>query len=114
PPALGPDLLASRLRDAQAHVAIVDTAAGPDVLQAQLAYPNLSQIIGLGFQHENIIPWRTLLVRQPTIFKPPLPTPSSSPAFLLYDSADRSQPLGALLAHSSLIGNLPGFVSSQN
>ncbi len=113
PAALGAGQLAARLRDAQARAAIVDTSAGPDVLQAQLAYPDLSQIIGLGFQHENIIPWRTLLARQPTEFKA-LVTTSSSPAFLMYNSGSHHPPCGALLAHGALIGNLPGFVSSQN
>jgi len=104
--------LEARLRNAEARVAIVDAASGPDLVQAQMNYPGLSQIVGLGFQHDNIIPWRTLLARQPASFRP-MPTRSSSPALLMYpDGADATK--GALLAHGALIGSLPGFVASQN
>jgi len=110
----GPDGLGMRLRDAGSRVAIVDAACGPDLLQAQVRCPALSQIIGLGFQHESIIPWRSLLARQPDTFKP-LPTRSDSPALLLYTSGTTdAAPKGVLHAHSALIGNLPGFVASQN
>src|SRR5690606_10487299 len=84
-----------------------------DLLQAQSQCPALSQIIGLDFQHEAIIPWRSLLARQPTTYKT-LPTKSGSPALLLYTSGTTGAPKGALLAHHTLIGNLPGFVASQN
>lgn len=100
------------MRHAKARVALVDTIAGPDLLQAHLNYPELSQIVGLGFQHDNIIPWRTLLARQPETFRP-LPLSSSRPAVLVYNFKQNA-PQGIVLAHSALIGSLPGFVASQN
>lgn len=109
----GPDGLGVRLRDAEARVAIVDAASGPDLLQAQVRCPALTQIVGLGFQHDNILPWRSLLARQPTEFKI-LPTRSDSPALLLYGSRSGGKTLGAIHSHSALIGNLPGFVAGQN
>ncbi|HEY9278451.1 MAG TPA: AMP-binding protein [Eoetvoesiella sp.] len=109
----GADGLSVRLRDAEARVAIVDASTGPDLIQAQQQCPLLTQIIGFGFQHDSIIPWRSLLARQPGTFKV-RPTLSSSPALLLYTSGTTGSPKGALLAHSALIGNLPGFVASQN
>ncbi|NYT62171.1 AMP-binding protein [Alcaligenaceae bacterium] len=109
----GADGLAMRLRDAEARVAIVDAYSGPDLLQAQMQCPALSQIIALEFQHDAVIPWRTLLARQPTSFKTVV-TRADSPALLLYTSGTTGSPKGALLAHHSLIGNLPGFVASQN
>jgi acetyl-CoA synthetase len=109
----GADGLAVRLRDAEARVAIVDASTGPELLRAQGECPGLTQVIALDFQHEAIIPWRSLLARQPSEFKP-VPTRSDSPALLLYTSGTTGSPKGALLPHSALIGNLPGFVASQN
>ncbi|HUH86694.1 MAG TPA: AMP-binding protein, partial [Pusillimonas sp.] len=103
----------ARLRHAQARVALVDTIAGPDLLQAHLAYPELAQIIGLGFQHDNIIPWRTLLARQPVTFKPEL-TSSAQSALLVYDASSHQPLKGILLSHDALLGSLPGFVAAQN
>lgn len=101
------------MRHAQARVALVDTIAGPDLLQAHMNFPELSQIVGLGFQHDNIIPWRTLLARQPASFKP-LALSASHPALLVYDTPARKPLRGAVLSHGALIGSLPGFVASQN
>jgi acetyl-CoA synthetase len=109
----GADGLAVRLRDAEARVAIVDASTGPELLRAQDQCPALTQIIALEYQHEATIPWRSLLARQPAEFKP-VYTRSDSPALLLYTSGTTGSPKGALLPHCALIGNLPGFVASQN
>lgn len=103
--------LAARLRNAEARIAIIDETAGPELLGAQPQCAALSQIIGLGFQHDSIIAWRTLLARQPAEFKA-VATRSDAPALLLY--SDDDSPRGALVAHSALIGSLPGFVASQD
>lgn len=109
----GADGLAIRLRNAEARVAIVDADTAPDLLEAQVQCPHLTQVIALEYQHETVIPWRSLLARQPATFKT-VSTKSDSPALLLYTSGTTGSPKGALLAHSALIGNLPGFVASQN
>ncbi|NYT85574.1 acyl-CoA synthetase [Pollutimonas harenae] len=113
-PGYNTDELAACLQDANIRIAIVDAACASNLLLAQNKYSALSQIIGLDFQHEAIIPWHSLLARQPTSFKP-LPTSSGSPALLLY-APDHgvATPKGILLAHRTLIGVLPGFVASQN
>lgn len=113
PSLIGTDGLATRIRDADARVAMVDASSAPDLLQTQLQCPSLAQIIALGFEHEAIIPWRTLLARQPAEFKT-VAVKSDSPALLLYTPGTTGAPKGALLAHSALIGGLPGFVAAQN
>src|SRR5690606_29799425 len=68
-PAQDENGLATRLHDAEARVAIVDDAGADHLLRAQAQCPALTQIIGWNFQHEAIIPWRSLLARQETQFQ---------------------------------------------
>jgi len=109
---IGPTALGACLLDAGAHVAIVDAVCAPRVHQAQCT--QLRQIVGLDFQNDSVISWRTLLARQPSTFKT-LPTTGLDPALRLYpDEPDAASPAGVLLPHAALIGALPGFVAAQN
>ncbi|ANN78746.1 acyl-CoA synthetase [Bordetella flabilis] len=109
----GPEALESRLRDAEARVAVVDAASSANLLSVAEQCPALQQIIGIGFADERVLPWRSLLARQPSAFKR-INTLATDPAILLYTSGTTGAPKGALLPHCALIGNLPGFVASQN
>ncbi|MYN11544.1 AMP-binding protein [Pusillimonas sp. TS35] len=113
PGSLGVDGAIARLRDCGARIAVVDTASGPDIIQAQARCPTLTQIIAIDFQHDTVMSWRTLLARQNNIFKP-LNTRATSPAVLLYTAGGTGTPKGVLLSHATLIGTLPGFVAAQN
>jgi acetyl-CoA synthetase len=109
----GPEALEARLRDAEARVVVVDAASSANLLAVADQCPALQQIIGIGFADERVLPWRSLLARQPGEFKR-IPTLATDPAILLYTSGTTGAPKGALLPHSVLIGNLPGFVASQD
>ena len=109
----GPEALEQRLRDAQVRIALFDDLSAPNVLACLGRCSTLTQLVGVNVEDERVLSWNKLLVRQPTTFKPVV-TRADEPAILLYTSGTTGAPKGALLPHSVLLGNLPGFVASQN
>jgi acetyl-CoA synthetase len=110
---LAPKALEYRLRDAETRVAVVGAEAAPNLLSILSRCAKLTQVIGVGVEDNRLLPWRSLMIRQPEQFKT-VTTRAEDPALLLY-SPETGQPArGVLLAHRSLIGALPGFVASQN
>lgn len=107
-----------RLSDAGARVAVVDKHSIDPMTNAIDHNPqlrqSLRQIIGIHTEDERVIPWRTLLARQPSTFTIS-PAEPDTYAMMLYPPVSEGESLKAvLLSHQALIGTLPGFVSSQN
>ncbi len=110
----GPDALSFRIQDSQAAVAIVDEAAWAALAQARTACPGLRTVIGVGQAGaEADLDWDMATRRMPADFKP-VRTRADDPAVLIYTSGTTGNPKGALIPHRALIGNLTGFVCSQN
>lgn len=110
---LAPKALEYRLRDAETRIAIVGAEGASSLLSILSRCAKLTQVIGVGVEDNRLLPWRSLMIRQPEQFKA-VSTRADDPALLLY-SPDSGQPArGVLLPHRSLIGALPGFVASQN
>ena len=113
----GPDALEYRLQDSEAVVAIADHASLADLRLARKHCPLLRTVIGVGapqaVQALADCDFADALAQFSTRFAPPLTT-ADEPAILIYTSGTTGNPKGALLAHRALIGNLPGFVASQN
>jgi acetyl-CoA synthetase len=113
----GPDALQYRLRDSDATAAIVDAEylanlrdARVDSLRCLVVVPAAGNRPALqADEHE----YAALLARARDRFAT-VDTLANDPAVLIYTSGTTGPPKGALIPHRALIGNLSGFVASQN
>ena len=110
----GPEALAYRLEHGGARVAIADEGSLDNLLAARGECAALETVIGVGAAAAGADHgWEALLAAGPADFTPE-PTRADDGAVLIYTSGTTGQPKGALLPHRALLGNLPGFVCSQN
>ncbi|MHB1124035.1 MAG: AMP-binding protein, partial [Ramlibacter sp.] len=110
----GPDALEYRLRNSEAAVAICDESSIANMLAIRDQCPALRTIIGVGAAAlQADLDWRAELDRHRGPFAA-VRTKAGDGAVLIYTSGTTGPPKGALIPHRALIGNLPGFVCSQN
>ncbi len=110
----GPEALAFRLQDSEALVAIADVASLDALRSVRCDCPALQAVITLGAAAGlGEATWGAALARESTGFVP-VKTRADDPAVLIYTSGTTGAPKGALIPHRALIGNLSGFVCSQN
>ncbi len=103
----GPDALAFRLRDADVGAVVTTPDNVGKVIEAIEIAGIGAQIIVTGGGAAGFTRFDDLLAASPRLS--PIATASEDPAFLIYTSGTTGQPKGALHAHRSLIGHLPGF-----
>ena len=110
----GPEALSFRINDSQARVAVCDESTLEALQQARLDCPGLQTLIGVGEAGA----WTDLDYAQASQASEPIfkavSTLADDPAVLIYTSGTTGNPKGALIPHRALIGNLTGFVCSQN
>ena len=110
----GPDALEYRLNDSAARVAIVDESAVANLLAARPLCAGLVTLLAVGAaQGQGDLDWTDALQRERAAFSP-VETLADDAAVLIYTSGTTGPPKGALIPHRALIGNLSGFVASQN
>ncbi|HEX4509476.1 MAG TPA: AMP-binding protein [Burkholderiaceae bacterium] len=110
----GPEALQQRLADAGAKVAIIDELAVPVLRKLRPDLPDLRQVIGVGKAEGKCdVSWSTALAKAKTTWET-VDTSADDPALLIYTSGTTGPAKGALLPHRAMIGNLSGFVASQN
>jgi acetyl-CoA synthetase len=110
----GPEALSFRINDSQARVAVCDESTVQALLQARADCPGLQTLLGVG--EAGTLADRDLnqaMAASANTFKP-VSTWAEEPAVLIYTSGTTGNPKGALIPHRALIGNLTGFVCSQN
>jgi acetyl-CoA synthetase len=109
----GPDALEYRLQDSAASLVITDQAGLPNISGIRAHCPALEFVIAVDGKGVNTLDWHDLLKNEPTTFNA-VSTQASDPALLIYTSGTTGSPKGALMPQSALLGNLTGFVASQN
>ena len=110
----GPEALEYRINDSGARLALVDETGIENVLEARSLCPRLATLVAVGAAAgRGDADWNALLDGAGPA---PLPvdTAADDACVLIYTSGTTGPPKGALLPHRVLIGNLPGFVCSQN
>jgi acetyl-CoA synthetase len=112
----GPDALEYRLQNSDAVLAIIDQAAFASMQEIRPVCPALKHVIAVeceALPPSGTLDWASELAAAPESFTP-VKTRHSDPAILIYTSGTTGAPKGALIPHSAIIGNLTGFVASQN
>ncbi len=110
----GPEALQYRLQDSEAVLAICDESSVANVCSIRATCPSLRHLIGLGVAaSQTDFDYTDLLSPQCPEFEL-VSTAADDPAVLIYTSGTTGNPKGALIPHRALIGNLSGFVCSQN
>jgi acetyl-CoA synthetase len=110
----GPDALEYRLQHSEAVVAIVDESAIANLLAARPQCPSLKHVVAVGgAAGQGELDWADALQRERSGFEA-VNTGADDAAVLIYTSGTTGPPKGALIPHRALIGNLSGFVCSQN
>ena len=110
----GPEALSFRINDSQACVAVCDESTAQALQQARSDCPGLQTLIGVGQAGALAdLDYAQAVSSQAASFKA-VSTLAEDPAVLIYTSGTTGNPKGALIPHRALIGNLTGFVCSQN
>jgi acetyl-CoA synthetase len=109
----GPDALEYRLQNSDTVVAIVDATALPAFASIRANCPALQHLVVVGQNDGEGHAWSALLSKSSDRFAL-VTTLAEDPALLIYTSGTTGPPKGALMPHRALIGNLPGFVASQD
>jgi acetyl-CoA synthetase len=105
----GPDALEYRINDSDAVVALVDEVSEPALRQIQSNCPNLRSIMPISGIFAAYTAIKNIVKNEFHAV-----TKADEGAILIYTSGTTGPPKGALIPHRALIGNLTGFVCSQN
>ncbi|MSQ76352.1 MAG: AMP-binding protein [Rhodoferax sp.] len=110
----GPDALDFRLQDSEAVLAICDESSIDNLLSVRGHCPQLRRVLGVGTAAAQAdLDYALALAGAPDHFAA-VNTRADEAAVLIYTSGTTGNPKGALIPHRALIGNLSGFVCSQN
>ncbi len=110
----GPEALEYRINDSGARLALVDESGIDNVLAVRPLCAQLATVIAVGAAEGRGDTDFSRLLADSRRLPAAVATRADDPAVLIYTSGTTGPPKGTLLPHRVLIGNLPGFVCSQN
>ncbi len=108
----GPDALSYRLQDSESVAIVFDGRARDAVCEVLPACPTVRVRVGIDCPGDGE-DWAALQGEQHPPFESEVTGPDD-PAVLIYTSGTTGPPKGALIPQRAMIGNLSGFVASQN
>jgi acetyl-CoA synthetase len=110
----GPEALEYRVAFSGATVALVDAQSWPNLAPARERLPKLAHVLGVaGANGPGVEALATVLAAASPQFAA-VDTASTDPALILFTSGTTGPPKAALMPHSCVLGNLPGFVHSHD
>jgi len=110
----GTDALAYRLSNSQARVIVTDAVNLPKILEIRPNLPDLQTVLVTGGDgYENVLDFGDVLAKGSSDFHP-VQTRADDPALIIYTSGTTGPPKGALHAHRTLLGHLPGVEFPHN
>ena len=114
----GPEALEYRLQDSAAVVALCDAAGLANLQAVRSRCPQLRAVLVVGSDDAaptdpDTLRWAPALGAASDSFTC-VDTLADEPAVLIYTSGTTGNPKGGLIPHRALVGNLSGFVCSQN
>jgi len=110
----GTDALSYRLDNSQARCVVTDTANLEKILQIRQALPHVENIFVVSSEgREHVRDFWQTLAKGSTDYQP-LNTLADDPALIIYTSGTTGPPKGALHAHRTLLGHLPGVEFPHN
>ena len=110
----GPEALEYRLVHSASKAAIVDPQSLPNLAPIRDRCPGVAHVIGVaGARDTGVLAWDDLLAKASPRYDS-VATKPTDPALVIYTSGTTGPPKGALMPHSCLIGNLPGFTHSHD
>ncbi len=108
----GPDALEYRLGHAQAKVLVTDAEDVPKVREIHGRLPDLEQVLVVDDETGGYARLSTLMDRAADRFEA-VDTLAEDPALIVYTSGTTGPPKGALHAHRTLLGHIPGVQLPQ-
>ena len=110
----GPEALEYRVAFSGATVALVDAQSWANLAPARDRLPQLAHVLGVGgVDDKGVEPLAAVLAAASPQFTA-VDTASTDPALILFTSGTTGPPKAALMPHSCVLGNLPGFIHSHD